>query len=187
MNGRLVAAEAPYRIHRLPVDLIDRVTLADGRELIVRPVLPQDAEATQDFVRALSRTSRYRRFHAGLPMLPAPLLEGLTQVDHDRHVALVAQTVDDTPVLVAEARYVRRDDEPVAEFALVVADDWQGQGLGRMLLERLGRHAARHGVLRLEGDVLHDNAPLFALVEHFGGRITSPPGGHGVLRATFAA
>lgn len=179
-------AGAPYRIHRLPVDLIDRIALDDGRAVIVRPVLPQDAAATRAFVAALSSRSRYRRFHVGLSHLPDALLEGLTQVDHDRHVALVAQPVgEEAGALVAEARYVRRADSASAEFALVVADEWQGQGLGRRLLQSLARHAARQGVKELHGDILHDNEAMLRLVRQLDARLGTSPGGQGLLRARF--
>lgn len=179
-------ADAPFRIHRLPVDLIDRVVLDDGRAVILRPVLPQDAAATRAFVAGLSLRSRYRRFHMGLSHLPDAMLEGLTQVDHEQHVALVAQPVgEEAGALVAEARYVRRADSAAAEFALVVADDWQRQGLGRRLLQRLARHAARQGVAELHGDILHDNEAMLGLVRQLGARLGGAPGGRGLLRARF--
>jgi acetyltransferase len=60
------------------------------------------------------------------------------------------------------------DDPASAEFALVVADAWQGQGLGRRLLERLLERAAEAGVRKLNGFVLADNAPMRALAARFG-------------------
>ena len=118
---------------RFPSALIDRLRLADGRELVVRPVLAFDAAAEQDFVRALSAGSRQRRFHVGLRELPPSLLRAMTEVDHDAHVAIVAEAIgdDDEATIVADARYVRgltadlaRDE---AEFAIAVADAcWPG-------------------------------------------------------------
>lgn len=171
---------------RYPRSLIDRVRLAGGREVIVRPVLAKDAAAEQDFVRALSPASRLRRFHFGLRELPLSMLQAMTRVDHDRHVAVIAETLDDDescePPIVADARYVRDDDGTTAEFAIAVADDWQGEGLGRALLQRLARHAARHGITHLVGDVLPGNGAMFAITEQLGGiRITSPQGA-GVVR-----
>jgi acetyltransferase len=174
---------------RWPSVLIDRLTLDDGREVIVRPVLAFDAAAEQDFVRALSPASRVRRFHFGLRELPPSLLRAMTEVDHDDHVAIIAEAfdTDDEPSIVADARYVRsagaRDE---AEFAIAVADEWQGLGLGRKLMKRLGRHAARHGVRRLVGDVLPGNAAMFAITASLGGEMTASPNGPGVTRALFA-
>lgn len=154
---------------------------APAPRLRVRPVRPDDAAAEQAFVAALSPTSRYRRFHVGLRALPADVLARLTQVDHDQHVALVAQ-LDDGPSLVADARYVRRDDGS-AEFALAVADAWQRRGLGRDLLQRLARHAAARGVHTLVGEVLADNTPMLRLLQGLGARFALVEGEAALVEA----
>jgi RimJ/RimL family protein N-acetyltransferase len=184
-----VAIGAPLAA-RYPTGLIQPVWLADGRRVLVRPVLPQDRDAEQAFVAGLSPASRFRRFHVGLRTLPPALLQKLTEIDHRSHVALVAQPGSDDdgdvePPIVADARYVRALDDDVAEFAVAVADGWQRQGLGQQMLERLARHAARHGVRRLVGDVLVDNAPMIALVARLNGELQSRNDEPGVLLATF--
>ena len=176
---------------RFPSVLIDRLRLADGRELVVRPVLAFDAAAEQDFVRALSAGSRQRRFHVGLRELPPTLLRAMTEVDHDAHVAIVAEAIgdDDEATIVADARYVRGPTADLghdeAEFAIAVADAWQGAGLGRALITHLARHAARHGITRLVGDVLPGNAAMFAITAALGGRLVAAPNGPGIVRAAF--
>lgn len=172
---------------RFPSALIDRLRLADGREVVVRPVLAFDSAAAQDFVRGLSPTSRLRRFHFGLRELPPSLLRAMTEVDHRQHVAIVAEAFDDDdePQIVADARYVVGPDPREAEFGIAVADAWQGAGLGRVLMRRLGRHAARRGISRLVGDVLPDNRAMLAITESLAGRIVRSPSGPGVVRAQF--
>jgi len=173
------SAEPPYRIHRYPSTLIERVELADGRAVIMRPVLPQDAEPLDALVQSLSPASRRLRFHGGLRHLPAQALRALTTVDYERHLALVAEPrCDDGPLqsarLVAEARVVL-DDSGVAEFAIAVADAWQGAGLGRALLAQLARHARSRGISRLDGRVLADNARMLALMRRLGAEQRSDP------------
>jgi GNAT superfamily N-acetyltransferase len=182
------ASLAPPRPQRFPSVLIDRLRLTDEREVVVRPVLAWDAAAEQDFVRALSPASRLKRFHFGLKELPPSMLRAMTEVDHEAHVAIVAEAfdADDEPTIVADARYVRSPGEDEAEFAIAVADDWQGIGLGRALMERLGRHAARQGVTHLVGDVLPGNAAMFAVTAALGGEQLASPNGPGVTRARFA-
>ncbi|MGE5338931.1 MAG: N-acetyltransferase family protein [Gemmatimonadota bacterium] len=179
---------ATYRIHRYPSSLIDRLVLDDGRVVTVRPVLPQDAEAEQAFVGALSPTSRRERFHLTLNMLPESVLRQFTEIDYRSHVALVAEANgdDDESILVADARYVRRADPAIAEFALVVADEWQGVGLGNALLQRLVQHARRSGVARLQGDMLASNAAMAALAHRFGARMTFVAGDATLLRASIS-
>jgi acetyltransferase len=72
-----------------------------------------------------------------------------------------------------------------AEFAIAVADDWQGVGLGRELMQRLSRHAARRGVRRLVGDVLPGNRAMFAVTASLGGELVASPNGPGVTRVQF--
>lgn len=185
-----LAVQSPHPGWRYPSTLIDRLHLDDGREVVVRPVLAFDADAEQDFVRGLSPASRVRRFHFGLRELPPTMLRAMTVVDHDDHVAIVAEAFDDddSPRIVADARYVRGPrDVPCheAEFAIAVADDWQGAGLGRALMQRLARHAERRGVRRLVGDVLPDNRAMFAITESLDGRFERSPNGPGVVRVRF--
>jgi GNAT superfamily N-acetyltransferase len=190
MSGPVIE-RSTVRPWRFPSVLIDRVSLADGRSVVVRPVLAFDAAAEQDFVRALSAASRLRRFHFGLRELPPSMLRAMTEVDHERHVAIVAEAfdADDEPTIVADARYVRGPTDDLgadeAEFAVAVADAWQGAGLGRALMRHLSRHAARQGIRRLVGDVLPDNRAMFALADTLGGRLVASPNGPGVTRARF--
>jgi acetyltransferase len=179
----------PFRIARYPATLTERWALDDGREVTVRPVLPQDAPLTQAFVRSLSPESRYRRFHMGMGELPQRVLREFTELDYDRHLALVAADADEDgdETLVAEARFVRRDDAPLADFAVAVADDWQGLGLGRRLIAKLARSASRRGVRVLEGEVLADNARMIGLLRSMGTEFTSAPGEARVLVARLAA
>lgn len=188
------AAPAPYRIHRYPSALIDRVPLADGRTVTVRPVLPQDAPAERAFVASLSPAMRHRRFFATVRELPDAMLRALTEIDYRSHLAIVAETAacagidsdeEGEPCIVADARYVLEASGDRAEFAIVVADRWQGLGLGGALIRRLVGEARRRGLARLQGDVLADNEPMIGLVRRHGGRISPHPEDASLVRATF--
>ncbi|RPH61798.1 MAG: GNAT family N-acetyltransferase, partial [Burkholderiales bacterium] len=140
--------------------------------------------------RALSPTSRYRRFHSAVSELPSATLDYLTQVDYASHLALLAETFDEQggEIQVAEARYVRRTDEDeahIADFAVAVADHWQGLGLGRHLLNALVASARNGGVRRLEGSVLADNEPMCALMRGLGWRLRGDPDDARLLVASF--
>ena len=129
---------------RYPTQLIDRWTLADGRRVTLRPVLPQDAELEQAMVRGLSREGRYHRYFAPIRELSPQALAALAQVDYRRHLALVVETfVDGEPLVVAEAQSVVADDGLRCEFAVVVADDWRRLGLATRLVEAPRAHRGR--------------------------------------------
>lgn len=159
-----------YTISRYPVHLIDVVRTFDGRRITIRPSLPQDAELQQTFFRSLSPVSRYCRFLTRVDELPSALSEAFTNVDHRRHLALIAEVFEgDREIMVGEARYVIDARDPdVAEFALAVADDWQARGIARALLERLVHEAATNGVRCLVADTLVSNASMIALARRAG-------------------
>jgi len=162
-----------------------RIELHDGRRLALAPVDPGDARAERDFVGALSLTSRYRRFHFGLRELSAEQSRAMTEIDQHHHVAFVARPEGEATI-VADARYVLRADSAEAEFAIAVADDWQGAGLGRALLTRLAAHAQAEGVSTLFGDVLWGNTGMIALMRSLGATLRRSPGDSTVVRAEFA-
>ena len=89
-------------------------------------------------------------------------------VDYSRDMALAATAMLDGETLLGVARYVRDKDNQAAEFALVVADSWQGRGIGSRLLAKLIEAARRRGVKRLYGDILAMNRPMLALATKLG-------------------
>lgn len=156
-----------------PTELIDEVRLRDGRSVLVRPVLPPDASMHRAFVQSMSPTTRRYRFHAGVADLPDPVLRYLTEVDHVDHLALVGEVEEGAGVrLVAEARWVRREDEQdTADFAIAIADDCQRGGLGNTLLDMLQGSAAARGIDRLCGYVLRNNVRMCRWLEARGWRM----------------
>lgn len=143
-----------------------RWDFADGRAVTVRPVVAEDLQLESEFVaRGLTQQSRYQRFQTGLRELPPGMAAYLTDIDYRQHFALLALGDEaGPPRQVGEARYVCDGAMPdQAEFALAVADDWQGRGLGSRLLRQLVRIARRHGVRQLYGDVLRTNQAMLAL------------------------
>lgn len=148
-------------------------TFPDGRSVWVRPVQPGDAALTADFVaQGLSQASRYLRFQHALQVLTPEMAQAFTRVDPRWHVALLAWTDADGPLRqIGEARYVRNAQQPdQAEFALAVADAWQGRGLGTRLLKLLLQLARRQGLRLLFGDLLRSNQAMLALARAQGFR-----------------
>jgi len=89
-------------------------------------------------------------------------------VDFSRDMALAAATMLDGETLLGVARYVRDRSGDAAEFAIVIADAWQGRGIGRRLLAKLIEAARRRGVKRLYGDILATNRPMLELARKLG-------------------
>jgi acetyltransferase len=152
-------------IHPYPVELEEEIALRDGTHLRLRPMRPEDAELERRFFGSLSERSRYQRFMQFMPTLPAQLLARFTQLDYDRELALVAVHEGS---FIAVGRYAPNADGETAEFALVVADAWQGKGLGRALLERLCAAARAAGYRALYGDILPANHEMLDLARRLG-------------------
>jgi GNAT superfamily N-acetyltransferase len=162
------------------------VQLSDGRAVLIRPIRPDDKQRLDAGFRALSPLSRYRRFLAPKPRLTSSDLRYLTEVDGRDHVALVALAAGAPDLLVAVGRFIRLADAPeTAEFAIVVADSWQGRGLGRALAERLAGAARERGIRRFQALTLEDNAPVHRLIARLARHLEHDSQGGGV-RETIA-
>lgn len=134
--------------------------------MVVRPIEPGDKGALLDGFERLSDESRYRRFLTPTPRLSESQLRYLTEIDHDRHEAVIA-FVEETGEPIGVARYVRFADDPAAaEPAVTVVDAWQGRGLGTLLLEEITDRARQAGVERFEAMILAGNDPIRAMLEH---------------------
>src|SRR5579871_1988782 len=141
------------------------ILLRDGAAIAIRPIAPEDREELRQGFERLSPESRYRRFFGPMAELSDRDLDYLTQIDHHDHEALVAE--DPLGRGIGVARYVRTA-ATVAEPAIVVADDWQGRGVGQALLQALVRRAREEGVERFEAPVLATNADAIRVLERLG-------------------
>lgn len=176
---RIASPEASTRryghmaIHPYPDELRRAWRLPDGRDVVIRPIRPEDAGLEQAFVDRLSPDSRYNRFMYRMGKLSPKMLARFTQIDYDREMALVVvlrETERETRFL-AVARYVTNPDGDSCEFALAVADDVQRQGVGRELMQSLFNAARDRGLAIMEGDVLASNAKMLRLCESLGFRL----------------
>jgi GNAT superfamily N-acetyltransferase len=157
----------------------------DGTALVIRPLRPSDRRELAVGYDQLSDESRRRRFFSPPNRLSEPLLDYLTELDFDRHVALVAQ-VGDGPGQegIGVARWIRdRDDPSRAEAAVTVADRWQGRGIGTQLLLALVEEAAERGITTFVADVLWSNRTLLDTLRELGARVE--PSEPGVARVEF--
>ena len=141
--------------------------LPGGARFTARPIRPADKPRLAGFFQRLSEESRRRRFLAPKPKLSARDLAFLTEIDHDRHVALVA--LDREGAIVGVARYAAWPDRPGrAEIAFAVVDEWHGRGLGSALAARLVDHARRSGLTALTASTLQENTASHALLRRLG-------------------
>ena len=142
--------------------------LKDGRAVAVRAARPDDAPAVQRFVRGLSARSLRNRFFAPVRELSPDQLDRLTRPRDPRELALLAEITEGTQTPVVALAQHALSDPPNAEFALVVDDSCQRQGLGTRLIAALADHAACVRLAAFVGFVLADNWPMLALLARLG-------------------
>jgi GNAT superfamily N-acetyltransferase len=137
------------------------VDLPDGGHLVIRPVRPDDKELIAEAFARMSPRTRYRRFFTPLNALSSTILVALTEVDYVDRFAWVALACEgDHAALVGVARYARLADPLAAECAVAVVDEYQGRGIGTLLLDALVLEAIEAGIARFEGEVLSDNRTM---------------------------
>ena len=133
-----------------------------------RAIHPDDAPRLQAFHQRLSHQTLLFRFFGEMPVLSWEFAERLSHVDyHDRMAIVVTPGASADEPIVAVARY-EQTVPGEAEFALVIEDRWQGQGIGPQLLRALARYARGRGYSTLIGNVMYDNEHMLAMLRHLG-------------------
>lgn len=153
-----------------PVAIIRGATAAallkDGARIHLRPVTPDDKPLIAEGFSRLSARARYLRFLVPSDRLSSSQLAYLAEVDHHDHVAW---GVLDGDAAAGVGRWVRLETDPsAADVAITVLDDYQGRGIGRLLLQVLAVSARARGVGVLHFDVLAENEPMKGLLASIG-------------------
>jgi acetyltransferase len=158
-----------FAIRPYPKELEHRVDW-NGRHILVRPIRPEDEQTLADLLNSLSAEDSRMRFFDTMRKLPRSQLARFTQIDYDREMALVAIEADaqGRERSLGEVRAVADPDHVVAEFAIVVDSSLKGQGLGRLLMERIIEYARSSGLGELRGETLAGNQRMQRLAHAFG-------------------
>ena len=144
------------------------IALRDGSRVRIRRLRNSDSELLLRGFRRLSPESRYRRFLSPTPKLSERTVRCLVEIDHRNHEALVAVD-EEVGEGVGVARCVRDPARPkTAEVAVTVVDDWQGRGLGTLLLEAITMRAREEGVDTFTALMLVENSEMMDLLQRLG-------------------
>jgi acetyltransferase len=169
-------------IRPYPRQYVGTFTLKDGTPVTVRPIRPEDEPLMVGFHEALSEESVYLRY-AGVMKLSRRVaherLSRLCFIDYDREMALVAVRRDadiGREALLGVGRLAKLHGTRDGEFALLVRDDVQGQGLGSELLRRLVEVGRLEGLARIVGDVLSENRGMQEVARAQGFQLHYEPG-----------
>lgn len=175
-------------IRPYPSQFIRTVKMKDSTAVTFRPIRPEDENAMVAFHGSLSEESVYYRYFSHLKLGERIAHERLIRmcfIDYDREIALVAERQNaDTGLkeILGVGRLSKVPGRLEAEFALLVSDHWQGQGLGTRLLKLLVEIAREEGLQRLIGYILPDNRCMLDLAAREGFELSKGPG-TGEIRA----
>lgn len=171
-------------IHPYPNQLRSHFTARSGDQIYVRPMRAEDADMEQSFVSQLSEETRFLRFMQNLKVLPPLWLARFTQIDYQREMALIALLRDGDEVTeVGVVRYTNSSDGYSCEFAIVVADQWQGQGVARYLMNQIIDIARDRGFKEMVGVVLRENHKMKKFCKSFGFVIGPDPDDESLVMA----
>ncbi|MFK2899344.1 GNAT family N-acetyltransferase [Dyella jejuensis] len=161
----------------------ETVQTADGRELVLRDIGPDDVTAVQRCFGRLSPQDVRRRFMHAMSELPMPMAQRLCRIDPAVEAAYVLM---DQTVKPAELRGVGRifvdEASNSAEFSVLVEREWTRIGLGALLMQRLVDECRRRGLGELWGYVLMENRPMLQLCKELGFVATMLPGEGGTAQ-----
>lgn len=158
---------------KTPPEIVENWTLLDGSAATLRPIRGSDMELERAFVRNLSPQSKFKRFMGELKELSAEQLHAFTHPDHARESAYVVirSTVAGEEEIAVGRYIVVPPDSETCEFAITVADAWQGKGVAGRLMRALIRDARARGLKRIEGFVLGANTRMLDFVRKLGFKI----------------
>ena len=158
-------------IRPYPKGLEDRITIKDGRQFVVRPILPEDEPLVHHMVANQTQEDLRLRFFAPLKRLSHQAAARLTQMDYDREMGLVAIGPDpetgDT-IMYGVVRITADPDNLRAEYAVMVRSDMKGQGLGYQLMNKILDYARSRGIKEVYGEVLRENTNMLGMCRALG-------------------
>lgn len=173
----------PMSIMPYPANLERHVSLPKVGNQLIRPIRPEDELLYEELSKRVTPADlRMRFFTAGLN-LSHKLIARLTQIDYAREMAFVA--LDEAQgTLLGVARLVADPDKVRAEYAILVASDLKGRGLGWLLMQTLIDYARGQRFAQLVGDVLADNTPMLEMCRELGFKIETTANDAAVCRVT---
>jgi acetyltransferase len=164
-------------IRPYPKELEERCTLADERQLLLRPVLPEDEPALHALVQRASPEDLRRRFLQPIRELSHDMAARLTQIDYNREMALVAvgPGVPGKAEVFGLVSLSADPDNDKAEYSIIVDHDSMRLGLGSLLMRRILAYARARGIREVYGEVLQENEPMLQLNKALGFTIKITP------------
>lgn len=147
-----------------PSQYVKSMKMKNGADVLLRPIRPEDEPLEAELFDYLSENTIYFRFFGYRPKLTHELLTRFTHIDYDREIAIVAEVeVEGKKRLAGVVRIISDAWNEAAEYAIVVADDFQGQGLGKALTNFILEIAKERGIQKVFASVLSSNKRMLSM------------------------
>jgi acyl-CoA hydrolase/ribosomal protein S18 acetylase RimI-like enzyme len=157
-----------------------------GLRILLRPVKISDEPLLKDFFYSLSDKSMYLRFASARKDMPHQRLQEFVAVDYTRNMVILALVgQEENYSVVGLGQYIMDEKNHTAEVALVVRDNYQGQGVGRELQAYLTYLARKSGLLGFTAEVLENNEAALSLLKNMGYEVVSKEGGTYDMKLAF--
>lgn len=157
-----------------PKELEIVTSFEEHRDVLIRPIRPDDASLLLRFLEKISPEDKRLRFFATVREFNAPFIARLTQLDYHRAMALVAIDPVSQEIIGVVRLHIDANFES-GEYAVLVRSDLKGKGLGWKLMELIIAFARRKGLKRIEGEVLSENTLMLTMCRELGFEIATSP------------
>ena len=170
--GKDVKPYSHMVISPYPKEHVSTFKMKDGREALLRPIKPEDEPMEGEMFTKFSEQTQRFRFFELIKDISHELLIRYTQIDYDREIAIIAE-VDEKgrKMMAGGVRLIEDADGENAEFAIVVADPWQRQGLGDRFTDYILDIARKRGIGKVYANFLRDNFVMRHMFEKRGFKI----------------
>ncbi len=152
-----------------PERLVKTTKLRNGKQVILRPIKPEDEPLWLEMLGNCSKESIYHRFRYDFHFKSHEMATEFCYIDYDREMAIVAEVEQDGKrLMIGEGRLLADPDLEMAEYAVLVADQWQRKDLGFLLTEYCLQIAHIVGVKRVAAETTTDNKAMLNLFKKLG-------------------
>jgi len=156
-----------------PKEYIKTFKTEKGKKIKLRPIKPEDEPLEAEMFRNFSKETERFRFFRTIKEITHELLIRYTQIDYDREIAIIAETEEGgKKKMTGVVRLIEDPYRNNAEFAIVVADPWQKQGIGNKLTDYILEIAKDRGIKKIYAEFLKDNYIMKKMLEERGFEIT---------------
>ena len=162
----------PYEhlvISPYPKEYVYKYKLKKGKRVLIRPIRPEDEPLEAGMFRTFSKETQQHRFFHLIKDITHDLLQRYTQVDYDREIALIAEISErGKKKMIGVVRLIADPLNEAAEFAIVVGDPWQYQGLGNEFTDRILAIARERGIKKVWAKFMPGNQTMLKIFENRG-------------------